>query len=252
MADERETPVVRVNIPKPHIPQIDLSKQFTDFVENVKALGAKVLEGLAVFDRHMKIGGLIEDAGWLPHYTSPFDSIILGNDPAQVSAIIDQHYRANWPEVKTQFVERLATYNVDDEAKETFVEALELHEIGHYRAVVRLLFPEIERVARNDVYDGKMGIASLKELREAAGKNLYLSNFGSVQYSLNLFHRVSEHLYENVTDPAAVEKYKSDPVPNRHASLHGVVIYKKVNNSLNAIIMAEMMLAIVSDLKESI
>lgn len=253
MADEQTyQPITQISIPKPYIPNTDIGKQFTDFVVGIKALGAKIMEGLTSFYGHVKKGELIEEAGWLPHYTSPFDSITLGDDPAQVSSLIDQHYRDNWPNVKAQFMAKVATYSVDDEAKETFTEALELHEIGHYRAVVRLLFPEIERVARKEVYEGKMGIASLKELREAAGKNLGLSSFGSIQYSLNLFHRVSEHLYEYVSDPAAVEKYTNDPVPNRHASVHGIVIYKKVNNSLNAIIMAEMMLAIVNDLKELI
>lgn len=244
-------PTVNISMPKPYVPRTDFSKQLTEFVDNVKAIGAKIMEGLAVFYGHVKKGELIEEAGWLPHYTSPFDSITLGDDPAQVSAVIDQHYRNNWSAVKAHFLAKLANCNVDDEAKETFTEALELHEIGHYRAVVRLLFPEIERVALIEFYDGiPKGIASLKDVREAAENNLGFSSFGSVQYSFNLYHRVSKHLYENASDVAAVQKYATDPVPNRHASLHGLVIYKKVNNSLNAIIMAEMMLWIVSDLKE--
>lgn len=251
LADEQiQKPFVSMKMPKPYVPQTDLAKQFIDFVEGVKALGAKIMEGFTIFYGHVKKGELIENSGWLPHYTSPFDQIELHHAPDAVGEVIDRYYRENWEEVKAQFIIKLATYNVDDEAKETFVEALQLHEKGHYRAVVRLLFPEIERVARKEVYDGKMGIASLKELREAAGHSLGLSTFGSIQYSLNLFSRVSKHLYEHVTDQAAIERYTNDPVPNRHASLHGIVIYKKVNNSMNAIIMAEMMLAIVSDLKE--
>lgn len=132
------------------------------------------------------------------------------------------------------------------------LEALELHEIGHYRPVVRLLFPEIERVARKELFpDWNKSLTSLKELRDAAGNHLGFSTFGSIEYSWHLFAKVSRHLYEYVNlDRVSIAKYENDPVPNRHASLHGTVVYKTVNNSLNAIIMAETMFIIISDLKK--
>lgn len=243
-----------ISIPKPNVPQTDFSTKLIEFVENIKALGTAIVQGFVTLYGHVKKGELIEEAGWLPHYTSPFDKIAVEDDPARVSALLEQHYTENWTDVKAQFVSKLATYDVDDEAKETFLEALELHEIGHYRPVVRLLFPEIERAARKELFpDWNKSLTSLKELREAAGHNLGLSTFGSIEYSWHLFKRVSEHLYEYVNlDPSSVAKYENDPVPNRHASLHGVVVYKKVNNSLNAIIMAEMMFLIVSDLKKKV
>lgn len=250
MADEH--PKITLASPNATTPLTEFAQQVPAFIDGIKKLGTAIARSLTTLYEHVTTGELIEKAGWLPHYTSPFDQITLDDDPSAVHDLLGSHYRENWDAVKAQFLTKLATYDVDGEAKETFTEALELHELGHYRAVVRLLFPEIERVARIELYEGKLNIASLKELREAAGKNLGLSSFGSTRYSFNLYRRVSEHLYEYVTSPESIERYTNDPVPNRHASLHGVVIYKNVNNSLNAIIMAEMMLALISDLKDLI
>src|SRR3546814_18128727 len=99
--------------------------------------------------------------------TSPFDKIDIEADKAAIGDLLKRHSSENWPAVKRKFIAKLAAYDFDDEAKETFLEALNLHEEGHYRAVVHLVFPEIERVARKDFYSGTLkGFASLKEVQE--------------------------------------------------------------------------------------
>lgn len=245
---------VKVTIPAPTIRQTDFGAKLVQFVEGIKAVGAALVQGFVTLYGHVKKGELIEESGWLPHYTSPFDKIAIEDAKADVAALLERHYKENWLDVKAQFIAKLATYDVDDEAKETFLEALELHEIGHYRPVVRLLFPEIERAARKELFPHwNKSLTSLKELRDAARNSLGLSTFGSIEYSWHLFHQMSEHLYEYVNhDPLSVTKYENDPVPNRHASLHGIIVYKSVNNSLNAIIMTEMMFVIISDLKKKV
>jgi hypothetical protein len=52
---------------------------------------------------------------------------------------------------------RLKASRVDDVAQATFIEALEAHGLGLYRVAPRLLFPEIERLARNEFRAGRVG-----------------------------------------------------------------------------------------------
>ena len=62
-------------------------------------------------------------------------------------------------------------YDVDEEAKATVREALAAHEACFYRSVCRVLMPEIERVARTELHDGRLeSITSQRRLRELAGK----------------------------------------------------------------------------------
>jgi hypothetical protein len=50
--------------------------------------------------------------------------------------------------VSERIRKRVQLLNVDDEATAALAQGLEAHANGHYRAVCRLLLPEIERVAR--------------------------------------------------------------------------------------------------------
>ncbi|KTE19890.1 hypothetical protein ATE66_19795 [Sphingopyxis sp. H107] len=59
------------------------------------------------------------------------------------------------------------------------------------------------------------------------------------------------HLYEHVDNEGDIERCKNDPVPNRHAAIHGFVAYSTEHNSFNAIVMAETMLSLIADLKNA-
>lgn len=229
-----------------------ISDGLSQLVKNVTDAIAKIGAGLAVALGHLKKAELIEEAGWLPHYTSPFDKIDIEDDKAAIGILLTRHYSENWPAVKSKIITKLAAYDFDDEAKEMFLEALNLHEAGHYRAVVHLVFPEIERVARKDFYSGKMkGFASLKEVQEAVMESYYLPTFESHQYALSLYSRIVSHLYQHVDNDDDIERCKNDPVPNRHATIHGYVAYTAENHSFNAIVMAETMLSVIADLKNA-
>lgn len=47
-----------------------------------------------------------------------------------------------------------------------------------------------------------------------------------------------------------VQRYRADTVPNRHAALHGIVSYNTQQTRLNAIIMADFIFHMVSQLKK--
>jgi hypothetical protein len=112
------------------------------------------------------------------------------------------------------------------------------HRIGHFRSVVRLLFPEIERIA-GTLTDFAKAKKPDKVLQELAGE-LSLSDIEPHGYSgFALFQRLVDHLYVPVYTAEERQRMEADHVPNRHAALHGVVIYRSFKNSLNTLIMTD-------------
>jgi hypothetical protein len=97
---------------------------------------------------HYRRADIAIRSGWLPHNTTPWDSIGVDMTPEQCSSILDEFYRLSWPKTKAFFVRSISKKNLDTEAKEVFHDALLAHEHSLYRAVPRLLFPEIERITR--------------------------------------------------------------------------------------------------------
>jgi hypothetical protein len=192
----------------------------------------------------------IEKAGWLPHYTLPMD--LISDDEGNVSAVIEHHYRTNWTDIQQQFLKSIDTLNLDNEAKAAFSEALCAHEHGLYRATCRVLFPEIERLARIELLGGSAeNIASLKELQDAAGE-LGLSEMvvpGLAGFAL--YRRLAEHMYLPVRTAEEIEKFDRDSVPNRHASIHGRVVYKTFQHSINMLVMADFLLNAIATIKKN-
>lgn len=213
---------------------------------------------------------LVGESGWLPHHTTPFDQLAFDEDErpdaAQVNALVASYYRDNWEVAAAKFRARLEGYEIDEEAKATFIEALAIHGAGHYRAAPRLLFPEIERVASDEFFEGKRRptvqtdggnmqavlITGLKEVRKSM-RRLSAGDFFAFEYGWQLFTKLEEHLYEKVgDDPIVRAKFAADPVPNRHAAIHGIIPYRDMKTSLNAIIMTDFLFHMMSRLKKRV
>lgn len=215
----------------------------------LKTMGP-LAETMASIGRLHALVSRIEQAGWLPHYTTPFTAISEAADDVDVRGLIENHYRENWTDVRKQFLRQLRGYDVDEEAKETFAEALGAHEHGFFRSTCRLLFPEIERVVRTDLLDGKPGTrAGVIELQEAASQmGLSEINPGGLA-GFTLYMKLAEHLYVNVYTKEDLQKVASDAVPNRHAAIHGLVAYKTFQNSMNVLIMGDFIFQVVAAAK---
>ena len=171
-------------------------------------------------------------------------------DSDAIHRLFTEHYRERWSAVHGDIEVSLAEYDIDDEAKASFGEALNTHQAGFYRSVCRVLMPEIERVSRVELHgDGLDRITSQPLLRKLAGR-LPISAVGPGGFlALNLFRRLSEHLYEHVDDEDSRRRFAQDPVPNRHAAVHGLVVYSSMQNSLNADFMADFIFQAISLLK---
>lgn len=258
----------------------DLSARIAEWTKTQNALG-NALSGVfkqvqaidfkrifSAFDWLIEEGrkaATVEKSGWLPHHTTPFDLLESEDmDQDQVTDLIAGYYANEWPAVEQAFLTELASYDLDAEAKETMREALLAHRQGMFRVAPRLLFPEIERVCSDAFFDGKrtisvptkkgkqarLPITRLKEVWEMVGE-LPLGDLAAYEYSWQLFRKVEDHLYSDVgDDETAREKYRADPVPNRHAALHGIICYNTQQTSLNTIIMADFIFHLVSQLKK--
>ena len=258
----------------------DLSASMSEWTKTQNALGnalSGMVKQIQVFDfkrifsafdwliEESRKAAMVERSGWLPHYTTPFHLLESESmDHALVADMIAEHYAKEWTVVEQAFLAQLANYDIDEEAKETMLEALRAHRQGMFRVAPRLLFPEIERVCSDAFFEGKrtiivptkkgkqarLPITRLKEVWEMVHE-LPLGDIAAYEYSWNLFRKVEEHLYEEVgDDETAREKYRVDPVPNRHGALHGIICYNTQQTSLNTIIMADFIFHLVSQLKK--
>ena len=211
---------------------------------------AAITQKLAKLQRHNEV---LDQSGWLPHYSTPFELLDeCGNDPVALDRQLLQFYEKSWPEVRQEIEARLAAYELDDEAIATFREALDAHEYGLYRCVCRVLLAEVERIARIELHDDKIkSISSQPQLRKLAGTLRISSTEPRGLRGLNLLRRLQSHLYDTVRHQTDLNRFKRDPVPNRHAALHGLVVYSSNQNSLNAIFMTDYIFQVVSALKKT-
>ena len=198
------------------------------------------------------------EKGWVPNHTTPFDLVAkCGDDGARLQTSLLDYYTDNWAEVRTQLESRIPSDGIDDEAKATFREALDNHEAGRYRSVSRVLFPELDRVFRAELCDGRAGQISFnKFVGELTGKN---ANLGLGDFLISgiqdmvLFDYLTKGgksagpgLAVDVRNEANVERAKRSPIPTRHAVVHGLVAYSSPQSSLNAIFIADYVFSVLS------
>ena len=181
----------------------------------------------------------IEAAGWLPYYTIAPDYLDdCGQDPEVIDARIDSFYKNHWASIRNDIESRMDQYHISDETKTTFREALEAHGSGLYRCVIRVLFPEIEKEFAAKIPKDKTGSEQqrAREILHRAGA--CYPRVPRKAHGRALYSRVSEHIYRRV-DASNRAEFERDDVPNRHASLHGLVHYRTHKHSMNMIVMTD-------------
>jgi len=229
----------------------DLFASFKELIDSVRAWWDEHKDSISTFVEwaatNYPRAKLLEEAGWLPHYTTP--ELDPSMEVEAADEAISRYYQEAWPAVEDAFLRRLASWRIDDEAKACFEEALAAHRSGLYRVAPRLLFPEIERLARTELGSLLEVTASQRQFRHAA------SEMGSENFvrtgilTLRLFGAFSNRIYAKVETNAELESVRADPVPNRHAVVHGLAVYNTQKSSLNALIIAEFVLLTVDAVK---
>lgn len=194
----------------------------------------------------------VDKAEWLPHSTSPV-ALVEGarNDPAELDRLLGEYYTDNWDEVAAMLVQRVEGYDINEESKDTFKEAVASHGYGHYRSAVRLLLPEIERLVRIET-GARVDetITSQHDLQSAASvlTNRHIDRTG-IQGG-QLLKRLTSHLYVHVKTDADLERFRNHGVPNRHAAIHGLIAYGSCKHSLNTIFMMDYVMLIIDLAKQ--
>ena len=146
------------------MPSLGLDRQdsaFRQIIENqariVEAVKGLQLGPARQLARHARRAQVLDEAGWLPHHSMPFARMEeCAGDVDAVHELLCRHFEELWSDVCRDIEARLAEYDIDDEAKATFVEAMNAHESGFHRSVCRVLMPEIERVSRVELYEGSL------------------------------------------------------------------------------------------------
>lgn len=190
---------------------------------------------------------ILRDAGWVWHRTFKWRAA----DPhaRDVGTYAEQFYAREWAATKAELLAGLLRYGPDDQAVSTFQQALELHELGYYRAVVRLVFPEIERLTKKalNLPSTGAGETSLPSFRKLALDVHFSDGIPDRPFAaLTLFDILNEHLYEPVKGEEKLRKFEQSDIPNRHACIHGAIDYSSAKHSLNAIFLADYILQLVA------
>jgi len=208
----------------------------------------RVVEQIAITERRKRALGRI---GLLPHASTPFTMLDSEIDDETLKATLETYYRDEWCKISASIVKRSQNFAIDDEAKAAFAEGLQAHENGHYRSVCRLLLLEIERVARVELAGNEVGTLHVDKLIGEPAGDLGLSQTNPPGYlAIGLYQCLTEHLYKHVNASNRVA-FENDPVPNRHAAVHGLIVYNSFWHSLNVIFMTDYAFQIVTALADT-
>jgi hypothetical protein len=207
-------------------PFFDRLRELSDAWAPHLAKWVEVAPRLAEWSRTVDI---LNEVGWLPYHSAPFHHVDeCENDLDLLDTRFSEYYRTQWSEIRADMESRLEGYHIDDEARETFREALAAHEAGLYRCVCRVLFPEIERMIG-------AGYRSKPLLEKLTGKGDLADYAFRERFGIVLFDRLVEHVYES----GRREKCEQNPVPNRQAAMHGLVSYSTHKHSMNMLILTD-------------
>ena len=234
----------------------EFDKAFTPYVEPVVKTMHEMVE-------KQRISDLMIEAGWLHHQTTP---VGLFEDPEvgaqEVCDQLNKYYKNNWISLSVAIESQFNDYDVDDEAKATVREAIDAHGYGLYRSVCRLLFPEMERVLRTEILGQMTGTVSYENFLESKSLDEFLPggwyDFDYLSHLMMHLEGSSDSvladrifgLFRHVNE-SDLPRLERDPVPNRHAAMHGYVPYSSPQNSLNAIFLADYFFRLVSSLKNT-
>ncbi len=208
---------------------------------------ARLQPALKEFHERKLTHDALDKVGWLPHPSVPYRLIEgCGDDLARLDGRIADYYHTRWIEIRDEMESGLAEYHIDDEARTTFREALAAHEAGLYRCVCRLLFPEIERMI-----GAGPRVGSRKMLQQLTDSGDPTDRECRELFDWVMLQRLRTHAYERALTDDEVARFEQDPVPNRHAAMHGRVAYSTHKHSMNMLILTDYVFRILPPIKDS-
>ena len=205
----------------------------------------RIQPALKRFHERKEIHDALDKVGWLPHPSVPYWLVEgCGDDFALLDARVSEYYRTRWSEIRDEMESGLAEYHIDDEARATFREALIAHESGLYRGICRSLFPEIERII-------DAGHRAEPMIEKLLGSGDPTDRQVRELFDRVMLERIRRHAYVRVGTEDQRERFERDPVPNRHAAIHGRVAYSTHKHSMNMLILTDYVFRILPPLEDS-
>ncbi len=217
-----------------------------------QSLESSISHLASVFKKYQTFIKSVKETGWLPYYSIPIHCVeeCDGNIDLLENRL-SNYYTTHWDEIRRDIESRLRSYHVSEETKETFREALSVHEGKNYRCVSAPLFSAIDRefyfltdqnpskiLYESAPFDTLQNLTSHEIIKELTGHWPQVDS-GSIQaYFWVLLDRLVNHVYKTVNGENRKE-YEQDFTPNRHAAVHGLVSYSTHKHSMNMIIMAD-------------
>lgn len=185
----------------------------------------------------------VEDAsfetGYLPHRTVPFVRFRdeCGDNYKEFLSLVLTHYESHQDDILLGIESQKEKLTLSEEQLATFSEAIQGHKLGLYRLTCRALLPDVERVIYED-WLNKRGTGSVKEreLEHTIGElplRIFIQNRWSDWILLDV---LKSHLYSNGKN---IKEFSQNPLPNRHAALHGWLSYPSRKHSFNMIVFAD-------------
>ena len=219
-------------------PAIQIASLMTEAGRIAIQLGSlrsyKIFDSLALF----REGAKLERTGWFPHSTFPTHLLTQDYDDTYFDEAVLTYYRVNWAIVRQTIEEELSQCHVDEDAKEALHQALIAHEKELYLLVPPSLFPVIERAVRVCLCGDRIGNVSVEKQLENYLGDLPLSALPYGTLGFFGYSQLSHHLYESIHTDSDRQRFLVAPVPNRHATIHGLVVYSSEKSSLNTIFVA--------------
>ena len=213
--------------------QRQIQRSLAPVLQTLKKLAESAAPLIKTLQRWDRAAGALNKVGWLPYYSVPFHHIEECVDDLPIlDSRLDNYYLTHWNEIRNDMESRLADCHIDDEAAATFCEALAAHEAGYYRCVCRVLFPEIERMIQRIP-------STCKRMPEKLNTTAISMDITFKQpFDYVLFGYLVHHVYQHVPENDR-EGFKQNPIPNRHAAMHGMVVYSAHKNSMNMLILTD-------------
>ena len=194
---------------------------------------------------------MVSELGWVVHHSLPIDLLDSVHDDDLDDAIM-AYYKATWTDFRRETELDTHEYLVDQDTKETVIQALQAHESGLYRLVSPTLMAEIERVVRLQLKGNVMERQpNVKETILSEVDELPMSSFHDLTSSIMQYDALEGHLYEHIKDETDRGRFADNSIPNRHAALHGLVPYSSEKSSLNSIFLMDFVLHTITQAKRA-
>ena len=178
---------------------------------------------------------------WLPYRTISVNEMVKMPDRAkdEWDAYFSHYHRDNWPNIRGRMTESVLHYDIDDETKEAFREALAAHDYKLYRCPPCVLFPALEREMRKHFADPGKKEAFKKKLVAWASAVHLPCGTGSHPFGHVIFSKLVRHVYESPNTKEDKERYRPDSTPMRHMLMHGHMAYNTYKSSMNMLVLAD-------------